>query len=280
MARSETDIKKQGRSLPWFRVDNDMVDHPKVDALADRLKDANALAYVVRLWAWTMRYAARGRLADGARLSVERACAWRGESGELWAALVATGWVDINPDGTAEVHDWNEHQGAAVAKAEKDADRKKLKRIGAGTARAGSADGAGESVDRPAVAAGNETERDETRRDERGSMSSPLLPDRAGGRPEDKNIHWMRQAHDFVEWAKLQAPQLSDPGPKVREWARLFFLKHQPADVQLPRVAFAKFLLWCHQSGKTVGWGLWLSENVHEPRWAEARADAQARGAA
>jgi hypothetical protein len=282
------DTKKQGRSLPWFRVDNDMVDHPKVDALADRLKDPNALAYVVRLWAWTMRYAARGRLAggagtaragsvDGARLSVERACAWRGPAGELWSALVDTGWIDVAPDGSAEVHDWDEHQGAAVAKAEKDANRKR-------DDRKRRADGAGRSTDAGADGradgAGNETERDGTERDDRGSMSSPLLPDRVGGAVEDKNTRWLQEAEGFIAWARAQAPQLNDPGPKVREWARVFFLKYQPADPELPRVAFAKFLIWCHQAGKTVGWGLWLSEAVHEPRWAEARAEAQARGAA
>lgn len=160
-----TDIQKQGRSLPWFRVDNDSVDHPKVDALAEKLNEPLALAYVIRLWAWTMRYAARGRLAPGARLSVERACGWRGQPGQLWSAFVATGWIDVADDGSAEVHDWDEHQGAAVVKAEKDAERKR----GARAAPKRRADGAGRSTDAGADTradgAGNETERDGTRRD-------------------------------------------------------------------------------------------------------------------
>lgn len=150
---------KQGRSLPWFRVDVDLVDHPKVDALADLLKEPLAVAYVIRFWAWTMRYAARGRLAPGARRSVERACGWRGAEGELWSALAQTGWLEVNPDGSAEVHDWDEHNGAAVAKAEKDAERKR-------NDRKRRADGAGRSVDAGADGradgAGNGTGRDGT----------------------------------------------------------------------------------------------------------------------
>lgn len=153
---------KQGRSLPWFRVDVDLVDHPKVDALADALKEPLAVAYVIRFWAWTMRYAARGRLAPGARRSVERACGWRGVDGELWRALSETGWLEVNHDGSAEVHDWDEHNGAAVVKAEKDAERKR-------NDRKRRADGAGRSVaagaDGRADGAGNGTGRDGTGRD-------------------------------------------------------------------------------------------------------------------
>lgn len=156
--------EKSGRSLPWFRVDVDLVDHPKVFALAVDLgiSDDEALACVVRLWAWTMRYAARGRLAPGARPALERACRVRGPSAELVPALVRTGWLDdLGSDGW-EIHDWEEHNGAAVAKAEKDAERKR----GARAALGRRADGAGRSVvagaDRRADGAGNGTGRDGT----------------------------------------------------------------------------------------------------------------------
>lgn len=146
---------KKERGLPWFRVDVDMPDHPKADMLSDELGDPNALAYVVRLWAWTMRYAARGRLAAGARLSAERACRWRGEPGALWAALEKTGWVERVDADTFEVHDWPEHNGAAVAKAEKDAERKRAARGRPEPVR-------GLSADVRADGAGNGTERNGT----------------------------------------------------------------------------------------------------------------------
>ncbi len=127
--------------LPWFRVDVDLTDHPKVHALEAIVGDA-ALSYVVRLWSWTMRYAARGRLADGARTALEAACRWRGKSGELVAALIITGFLD-EVNGGLEVHDWWLSQGKVVEKAEKDALRKRERRAdGAKTARAASADGA------------------------------------------------------------------------------------------------------------------------------------------
>ena len=52
------------------------IDHPKVLALATELDCAEAEAgwLVVRLWAWTMRYAARGRLADGPRRLHDNLC--------------------------------------------------------------------------------------------------------------------------------------------------------------------------------------------------------------
>lgn len=60
-------------SLPWFRVDTAIVDHPRIVDLCTVLGDPLAGWYVIRLWSWTMRYApsgalsARGRRGDGAR---------------------------------------------------------------------------------------------------------------------------------------------------------------------------------------------------------------------
>lgn len=173
-------------SLSWFRVDVDMVDHPKTYALAESIGDPLAGWYLIRAWAWTMRYAAHGRLSDGAETAraggaetaLERACGWHGEPGALVAALVACGWLDRDENGALEVHDWDEKQGAAVAKADKDAERKrkfrKSRRVdGAETARGRRADGAETALSRR----GYETRRDETRRDvreEKKKRSSPV----------------------------------------------------------------------------------------------------------
>lgn len=156
--------EKQGRSLPWFRVDTDFAAHPKTYALCDELGDPNAGMYVIRLWTYTMRYAARGRLADGARTALERACEWRGQSGALCAALEKVGFLDAG----AEVHDWDEHQGAAVAKAEKDAERKRDERKRRG-------DGAGTARAKKAHGAGNGTGRNETEKKEPASRESDFL---------------------------------------------------------------------------------------------------------
>jgi hypothetical protein len=217
-----TPESKQGRSLPWFRVDTDILNHPKVDALSEWLEEPLALAYVVRLWAWTMTYAARGRLADGARRSVERACEWRGQSGELWAALVGTGWIDVLPNGEAEVHDWEEHNGAAVAKAEKDAERKR-------TARGRRGDGAGRSTDGRADGAGTArvTERNETEQKEGPDGPAPQLTlvgektkTRAPPKPPDPEAEFKRFAAALTpdEGAVFAAYEAHMGFPLAADW--------------------------------------------------------------
>lgn len=123
--------------MPWFRVDTDLVDHPKVDRLADLLNEPLAGWYVMRMWAWVARFASRGRLSDVARPSLERSCGWRGESGQLVAALVEAGLLDTieaDEDGcTLEVHDWWEKQGAIVSKAENDRERLRKQRADRGS---------------------------------------------------------------------------------------------------------------------------------------------------
>jgi len=161
--------------LSWFRVDNDVVDHPKVHELAALLKDPNAGWYLIRLWSWTMRYAARGRLQNGAGTALEHACGWRGPSGELLHALLKVGFLDrVVENGTdlLEVHDWSRSQGKAVEKAEHDAERKRAARErradGAGTARAEAADSA------LAARVRDETRRDETLRT--AAAAAPIVP--------------------------------------------------------------------------------------------------------
>lgn len=251
-----TEQKQGGRSLPWFRVDNDSVDHPKVDALAEKLDEPLALAYVIRLWAWTMRYAARGRLAPGARLSVERACGWRGQPGALWSALVETGWIDLHADGSAEVHDWDEHQGAAVAKAEKDANRKRenRKRLagGAETARAGRA-----------VGAGNGTERDETER------SSSYEDD--GAPPPSPGVR-------FFEWFQTQrgedgyAREESPPKEKLDEFFAAASMKLQDTPegtaeaLQVATRGFGKDPFWAERAYPWAGFVEQWARHVRKPR--------------
>lgn len=167
--------------MPWFRVDVSFVDHPKTHALeaelAREMKKTDMLErgladragwYLMRLWAYTMRFfpdgvVARADRADGAETALERACEWRGEPGVLFRALLKTGWLDLYEGGGIVVHDWADYQGAAVAKAGKDAERKRLLRCGradgAGTARAGRADGAGNGTER------NGTERNKEEED-------------------------------------------------------------------------------------------------------------------
>lgn len=165
--------------MSWFRVDADLVDHPKVFRLAELLNEPSAGWYYVRLLAWTSRYAARGRPRDGARTAIEHACGWRGEPGALLAAFIQVGLVDElagQADGaTLEVHDWWEIQRQYVVKAEKDAERKRNERSRrAAVTRNGAVTSRGQSTDSHADSPpdvtrdGARTIRDETKRYETG----------------------------------------------------------------------------------------------------------------
>ncbi|MBL8909857.1 MAG: hypothetical protein JNM17_04045 [Archangium sp.] len=127
--------------------------------------------------------------------------------------------------------------------------------------------------------------------DLRGSMSSPFEQPRAGAvekpptpvensKGEDQNSRWLIEADAFIDWAQQQAPEIGDAGPSARAWAQGFFLKYQPENVDLIRVAFVKFLTWVSMQKLKVGWGLWIQEKVWEPRWADVRAEASKRGVA
>jgi hypothetical protein len=161
-------------------VDNDLSDHPKVWALSQQLNDANAGWYLIRLWSWTSRYSSRGRIADGLRTALEFACGWRGEAGELLSALVSVGFLDVLENGDLEVHDWWEQQGAAVAKAEKDAERQRAARKrradGAGSSTGRHADGHADERGDGAGTIRNETRRDETLKDLRDPVASVVEP--------------------------------------------------------------------------------------------------------
>lgn len=188
-----------GHSLPWYRVDNNLVGHPKVGELAEALggSEADAGWLIIALWSWTMRYSPRGRLAPGARTALGRLAPNFIGRVDVVAALVKTGWLDEAGDGGWVVHDWDEHQGAAVAKAEKDSERKKISRV-----RRAPGSGAARAV--PAPAAG--TRRDETRRDETVEEDQPPPPKHVERGPlvyeEPTTPSHTWSPDDFFRWAQ------------------------------------------------------------------------------
>lgn len=203
-------------SLAWFRVDNSMVDHPKVEALGAKLGQPNAGWYIIRLWAWTMRYAPSGNLTTVARLSVERACDWRGTVGELIAAMLEVGVLEDLGDGSLEVHDWEHHQGGAVAKAQKDAERQKAARDSRKTVARPSTDG---------LKDGAGTRRDVTRRDDtEEALSSRLDPE--AGKAKALEALTDDEFHVFEHWRlTLAHPKAVASGDRKRliaKWLRVY----------------------------------------------------------
>lgn len=119
-----------------------MRDHRKVRALQARLGADGVLSLV---WLWLGARVPRpdGILSGWSADDVEWEARWRGEPGALVAALLTTGWLTCDPSGlTYSLHDWDEHQGWAVAEpARKEAARKAGK--ASGEARGKSAKGKG-----------------------------------------------------------------------------------------------------------------------------------------
>ena len=119
--------------LPWFKVHADVFDHPKTKRLCASIRDVNGAVYLFRLWAWAVRFQADGVVAGpDVTFVLEDAAGWRGESGVLVKALVASGHLDVTRAGF-ELHDWDEYQGAHIEKLRRDRDAA-AKRRGKGRA--------------------------------------------------------------------------------------------------------------------------------------------------
>lgn len=103
-------------------VDANLRFHPKAIALGIELSDPRAWTYLVELWCWVSQNMPTGVIpGTAAQMVVEHALCWR-EPGKLVEALIKHGWLDKTDAGLA-VHDWKEHAGAHLAKAEKEAKR-------------------------------------------------------------------------------------------------------------------------------------------------------------
>ncbi len=139
------------RGLPWFPVSVDLPHNPKVLRFADAtgLGVQHAIGHLACLWAWFAREQANGTLlghsAESARKfhgsSTEVPRKFQGDAAEsarkilatalgiheeAVGAMISTGWLDVIEDGL-RVHDWEEHAGKLIEKAEKDRGRKQQK---------------------------------------------------------------------------------------------------------------------------------------------------------
>ena len=110
-------------SAKWLRLESDIVDHPKTGRLEALLGEPLAGWYVIRALSWMSRFCPTGHVRDNDGTSLESSAKWRGAPGELLAALVSCGWLDVVSGGW-EWHDWAEHQGKVAYKASKERERK------------------------------------------------------------------------------------------------------------------------------------------------------------
>lgn len=114
--------------MSWFRVDANLVDHPKTRRLEQLLSDPRAGWYVVRAWSWLSRFCPTGHVGDRDAVSFEQSCEWRGEPGKLREAFIEVGFLDLVSGGGFEWHDWDDLQGKVAENAKKERDRKRAYR--------------------------------------------------------------------------------------------------------------------------------------------------------
>lgn len=111
-------------SFPWIKINNDLPDHPKSDALASVLGEPRAWTHLVELWLWASRTKPDGNLAGVADIIVAKRAGWSGDPTHFIEALIETGWMTSS----RTLHGWEEHQGAIRDKAYRDRERSEERR--------------------------------------------------------------------------------------------------------------------------------------------------------
>lgn len=113
--------------LPWFELDVDFADNPKVRELASRLREPLADAYVARLYAYCYRHAVDRFDPCHAATTIEEACRWKRRRGGLYDALFSTRFLERDA-GKIVVHGVAERLGPHIAKRHSDAARQRKRR--------------------------------------------------------------------------------------------------------------------------------------------------------
>ncbi len=109
--------------MSWIRVDVSLPTHRKSMQLAHILKQDRAYALMIELWCWAKVNAPDGRIGgrDPVWL-VEQAAGWKSKVGAFVTAALEVGFLERDGDALV-LHDWDEHNGKALKRAEESAGR-------------------------------------------------------------------------------------------------------------------------------------------------------------
>lgn len=140
------------RSLAlWIPVHVDCPDHPKTIRFARllKLRVPYALGHLVMFWRWAIQYSDRGSLEGYTNEDISTAAGYSGDPEKFVEALLSCGvrgpgYLDRDPSGTLEVHDFASYLGVLADERRRDAERKREKR----KEKAASGAGLSESVHR------------------------------------------------------------------------------------------------------------------------------------
>lgn len=170
------------------------------------------VGHLAMAWLWASRYAQDGqvRTKDPVR-ALERAAGWHGEPGRLVQAMREVGYLEPGED--LRIHDWDDHQGAHIAKAEKDKERMRARRAEqAAASRERSATVARQSSDGSANVA--RERRGEERRGEERTVEDLSSAKASDGEPGQASIPGLEAP------TPVDPPATPDPTPDdlQREW--------------------------------------------------------------
>lgn len=103
----------------YLNIDEGFFSHPKTLRLQRLLGSDTGEAFLVRLWIYCCRYFKSGVFSQGDDGMIELAVDWRGDPGRLVSALVESGFLDRNAEGTLSLHDWMHWTGWDMVRQER-----------------------------------------------------------------------------------------------------------------------------------------------------------------
>ena len=99
--------------MAWIKSFQELLSHPKTKRLARMLGVTlpDVVGRLHLLWWWAMNYAKDGNLSKYDASDIADAVEWDGDQGLLLNALIKTGFIDKNKDGTMVLRDWDTIKG-------------------------------------------------------------------------------------------------------------------------------------------------------------------------
>lgn len=229
--------------ISWIRIARGIGDDPKVHALAEQLDldVATVVGHLVFVFSEMAEHAKSGDLRGVPDTSLERWAGWTGKRGKFAPAFRALFTME------GVVSAWEKHNGAAIQKADADAERLRDRRRNAARA---SRDASGDSsATRRATDARAPMVRNETVRNEELKSSNGTHP--------NTHVHPSTHAADApaagdgfgAAWAIYPARSGSNP---QRDAARAY--RARRGEGHTPEVLLAgveRYAAWCEAEGKT-----------------------------
>lgn len=99
--------------MAWFKLEDSFPRHFKIKAFARalNLKPVTARGHLVTLWCWVLDFAPDGDLQRYSEEIIAQESEWDGSPTDFVSALVTTGLLDRQDDGSLTVHGWWERAG-------------------------------------------------------------------------------------------------------------------------------------------------------------------------